>query len=140
MSWSLDECDAILDNMCDCYRMSAEKTRWYGDNIGCRYKECAEDVCGFHKWVDPPISAHGREALRELHRLYEVKFEEDCRRRDALIACYEKCWEDEKKSKETLAGLSLLCDVVKDLVLEATDLVEPVEPAPSLYPAMEEWQ
>ena len=44
MSRSLDECDAILADMCDCYRMSVERTRWYGDNIGCHFRECAEDV------------------------------------------------------------------------------------------------
>ena len=141
MSRSLDECDAILADMCDCYRMSVEKTRWYGDNIGRRYRECAEDVCGFHRWVDSPICSRGREALRELQRRHEVEYEDDCRRRDALISWYERRWEEEKKRfKETLAGLSILCDVVKNLVLEATDPVELVEPAPSLHPPMEEWE
>ncbi|WOG86054.1 hypothetical protein DCAR_0205252 [Daucus carota subsp. sativus] len=141
MSRSLDECDAILDNMCDCYRMSVEKTRWYGDAIGRRYRECPEGVCGFHKWVDPPLCTRGQEALRELQRRHEVSYEDDCRRRDALLAWYDRRLEDErKKFTESLAGLSLLCDVVKNLVLEASDPVEPVEPAPSLYPPMEEWE
>ncbi|WOG86784.1 hypothetical protein DCAR_0206002 [Daucus carota subsp. sativus] len=100
MSRSLDECDAILADMCDCYRMSVERTRWYGDNIGCHFRECAEDV-----------------------------------------VVYERRWEEEKKNfKETLAGLSIPCDVVKNLVLEATDPVEPVEPAPARHPPMEEWE
>ena len=34
--------------------------------------------------------------------------------------------DEKKKFKETLAGLSLLCDVVKDLVLEALGPAEPV--------------
>lgn len=141
MSRSLDECDAILDNMCDCYRMSVEKTRWYGDRIGCRFRECAEDVCGFHKWVDPPICPRGREALRELQRRHELEFDKLCRRRDALLAWYEKRVEEEKrKFKETLAGLSILCDVVKDLVLETTEAVEPIPPVPMSISDAEEWE
>ena len=82
MSRFLDECDAILADMCDCYRMSVEKTRWYGDNIGCRFRECAENVCGFYRWVDPPICTRGH----ELQRRHELEHEDDCRRSDALIS------------------------------------------------------
>ena len=141
MSRSLDECDSILDNMCDCYRMSVEKTRWYGDNIGRRFRECAEDICGFHKWVDPPVCTRGREALRDLQRRHEVEFEKCCHRRDALSAWYETRLADEKrKFTETLAGLSILCDVVKDLVRETTDTVDPTPPAPMSVSDAEEWE
>lgn len=118
----MEECDAILDLACDCYRMSVQKTRWYGDNIGCRYRECPNGVCAFHKWVDPPICDRGREALRELQDRHEV-FSENLRRRmEALTAWYEARLEVEKrKFKESVAGLSILCDVVKDLVVESTE-------------------
>lgn len=126
MSRSLDECDAILDLACDCYRMSVEKTRWYGDNIGCRYRECPNGICGFHKWVDPPLCARGRDAMRELQDRHHTELENQRRRTEAMVAWYQARLELEKrKFKESLAGLSILCDVVKDLVLESTDMDAP---------------
>ena len=126
MSRSLDECDAILDLACDCYRMSVVKTRWYGDNIGCRYRVCPNGICGFHKWVDPPICSRGRDAMRELQDRHHAEMENKRRRMDALAAWYQARLEVEKrKFKESLAGLSILCDVVKDVVLESTELDVP---------------
>ena len=130
MSRSLDECDAILDLMCDCCRMSVEKTRWYGVNVGRRYRECGEDVCGFHKWVDPPLGPRSCEFIRELQTRHTEEREEWTHRRDCLIEWYNGRLAGEKrKFKEALAGLSILCDVVKDLVLEAAEPDQPhVEP------------
>lgn len=132
MSRTLDECDAILDLMCDCYRMSVEKTRWYGDNIGRRYRECGEDVCGFHKWMDPPLCLRSREAIRELQDRHTAETDSARRRRDEVISWYHlRLREEKKKFKEAVAGLSILCDVVKNLVLETAD---EETPAPVVTP------
>lgn len=122
MSRSLDDCDAILDLMCDCHRMSVEKVRWYGVNVGRRFRECGADVCGYHKWIDPPLCPRSRHAIRELQDRHTAERDEWIHRRDALIEWYtNRLVEEKRKFKEALAGLSILCDVVKDLVHEATD-------------------
>lgn len=137
MSRTLEDCDAILDLMCDCCRMSVEKTRWYGVNVGRRFKECGADVCGFHKWIDPPLCSRSRDAIRELQDRHSAEREEWIRRRDALIEWYTNRLVDEKrKFKEAIAGLSILCDVVKDLVLEATDSESAPQAAPPLFPGV----
>lgn len=131
MSRTLDECDEILDLMCDCHRMSVEKTRWYGINVGRRFRECGGDVCGYHKWVDPPLCPRSHDAIRELQDRHSAERDEWLHRRDALIEWYtNRLVEERRKFKEALAGLSILCDVVKDLVLETTDSAT----APPLYP------
>ena len=44
----------------------------------------------------------------------------------ALTAWHEACLEVEKrKFKESIAGLSILCDVVKDLILESAEMDAP---------------
>ena len=64
--------------------------------------------------------------MRELQDRHHAEMESQRRRMDALAAWYQARLEMEKqKFKESLAGLSILCDVVKDLVLESTEMDVP---------------
>ncbi|WOG88370.1 hypothetical protein DCAR_0207605 [Daucus carota subsp. sativus] len=119
MSRTLEECDAILDLACDCNAMSVVRTRWYGPNAGRRFRECAEEECGFHKWVDEEPSPRTLEIIKELLERDGKHLDHASRRRDRLVAWYEARLAAEKeKHTNTFVGLDLLCDVIKGMTLE----------------------
>ncbi|WOG93542.1 hypothetical protein DCAR_0312828 [Daucus carota subsp. sativus] len=128
MSRTLEECDAILDLSCDCDQMSVVRTRWYGPNAGRRFRECRDEECGFHKWVDEPPSERTLEIIKELKERDSKHLDQARRRRDRLAAWYEaRLAAKKEKHQNTLAGLLLLCDVVKEITLETQ---VPEDPAP----------
>ena len=119
MSRTLEECDAILDLACDCNVMSVVRTRWYGPNAGRRFRECGDEECGYHKWVDDAPSPRTLEIIKELQDRNLKNIEQARRRRDRLVAWYEARLHAEKEKHEnSFVGLSLLCDVIKDMTLE----------------------
>lgn len=113
-----EEVDAIWALACDCDRMSVEKTRWHGADAGRRYRECADESCGFFKWVDPPLGARTVEVIAELLNRNNETASRCMRKVDELMDRHEAAMVNLKnKQNRTVVAMFCLFSVMMNMVL-----------------------
>ena len=106
----------ILDLACDCGCMSVVKTRWYGENAGRRFRECAEEECGYHMWVDPPLGARAVAVIEELQERNAQNLQRSGRRMNRLIARMNNM---RMKQDFTVIAMFVLFSLMMNMVLGA---------------------
>ncbi|XP_074361443.1 uncharacterized protein LOC141701709 [Apium graveolens] len=120
MAEDMEIYDDILDLACDCNRLSVVKTRWYGENAGRRFRECAEEECGYHKWVDPPFGPRAVAVIEELQESIAEQVHRSGRRIDRLIEKHQTEMNNVKKKQEfTVIAMFVLFSLMMNMVLGA---------------------
>ncbi|XP_074371868.1 uncharacterized protein LOC141712722 [Apium graveolens] len=110
----------LLDVMCDCYRMSVVKTRWFGVNAGRRFRECGDDNCGYHKWIDPPLSARAVEVIEELQQRNVDAIDKLRWRMDRMVTRHQAQLDKLKRKEEfTVIAMFVLFSLMMNMVLQS---------------------
>ncbi|XP_074356475.1 uncharacterized protein LOC141696194 [Apium graveolens] len=114
----------LLDVMCDCYRVSVVKTRWFGENAGRRFRECGDENCGYHKWMDPPLSVRAVEVIEELQQRNVDAIDKLRRRMDRMVARHQAQLDKLKRKEEfTVIAMFVLFSLMMNMVLQSVGQV-----------------
>ncbi|KAL8155349.1 hypothetical protein AgCh_000653 [Apium graveolens] len=85
-----------------------------------RFRECVEEECGYHKWVDPPLGPRAVAMIEELQESIAEQVHRSGRRMDKLIEKHQTQMNNVKKKQEfTIIAMFVLFFLMMNIVLGA---------------------